>query len=77
MASSFRIGLIRLIPTPVGFRAHNISFVRNISSKTLRAKNPPQVQKPAPWPYTEKTFSVLNHFFDKTTARFDENTKVI
>lgn len=76
MASGFRVGLVRLIGTPVNANPHNVNFIRRISSKVLRCKNPPQVEKPAPWPYTEKRYTMLNRWFDKTTARFDENTKV-
>lgn len=76
MASGFRVGLVRLIGTPRNINPHNVNFIRRISSKTLRCKNPPEVEKPGPWPYTEKRFTIFNHWFDKTTARFDENTKV-
>lgn len=46
-----------------------------ISGKTLRGDN--KVQRPAPYPYREKDYTFSNAWLDKTTKRFDENTKVI
>ncbi|XP_050296640.1 NADH dehydrogenase [ubiquinone] 1 alpha subcomplex subunit 10, mitochondrial isoform X2 [Anthonomus grandis grandis] len=50
----------------------NIQAVRTITSKLDDL--PP---KPKPWDYHNKKFNIMKHMFDKTTARFDENTKVI
>ncbi|XP_060531424.1 NADH dehydrogenase [ubiquinone] 1 alpha subcomplex subunit 10, mitochondrial-like [Cylas formicarius] len=46
--------------------------VRTITSKLDQL--PP---KPKPWPYNEKKFTMLNFFFDKTSARLDENSKLV
>lgn len=44
-----------------------------ISGKTLREK----IVKPSPFPYKEKEYDLWSAFVDKTTKRFDENTKMI
>ncbi|KAK9508412.1 hypothetical protein O3M35_005978 [Rhynocoris fuscipes] len=44
-----------------------------IVSKALRDVKP----KPAPYPYKEKHYRVWNSWFDRTTSRFDENSKLI
>lgn len=49
----------------------NFQVVRTITSKLDEL--PP---KPKPWNYNEKSYTLFNYFFDKTTDRFDENTKV-
>lgn len=49
----------------------NFQVIRTITSKLDDL--PP---KPKPWNYNEKSYTLLNYFFDKTTDRFDENTKV-
>lgn len=51
--------------------------VRCISGKAMRIRNPDAPSKPAPWPYKERPFRVWHRLFDKTTARFDENSKII
>lgn len=33
--------------------------------------------KPAPWDYNKKSYNFLHSLYDRTTKRFDENTKVI
>jgi NADH dehydrogenase (ubiquinone) 1 alpha subcomplex subunit 10 len=47
----------------------------NISGKTMRSAQRPV--KPAPYPYKEKNYSFVNALFDKTTKRFDDNSKVM
>lgn len=44
-----------------------------ISGKALRALE--KTQRPAPYDYKNKDYTVFNAFFDKTTHRFDENSK--
>lgn len=66
MAAVFRC-VTRFLPNG------GVQSVRLISSKAL--KEP--IQKPAPYPYKTKKYGLLKSLFDKTTARFDENTKVI
>lgn len=48
--------------------------VCGISGKTLRGEN--KVVKPAPFPYKTKEYDLWSAFLDKTTKRFDENSKV-
>ncbi|KAK9711472.1 Deoxynucleoside kinase [Popillia japonica] len=48
---------------------------RNISGKTMRVKAP--APKPAPWPYKTNRYTMLHRFFDRTSARLDENSKLI
>lgn len=45
-----------------------------MTSKELRD---PTIEKPKPWPYETKRFTYLHSVFDRTTKRFDENTKLI
>lgn len=68
MSSVFRC-ITRFIPTN-----GSITSVRFISSKALKD---PSKTKPAPYPYKTKPYRLWNTLFDKTTSRFDENTKVI
>jgi NADH dehydrogenase (ubiquinone) 1 alpha subcomplex subunit 10 len=46
-----------------------------ISGKTLRGER--KIVRPAPFPYKEKEYTFTQAWLDKTTKRFDENTKVI
>ncbi|CAG9766668.1 unnamed protein product [Ceutorhynchus assimilis] len=50
----------------------NIQAVRTITSKLDEL--PP---KPKPFDYKNKIFNITRYWFDKTSARFDENTKLI
>lgn len=79
MASLVRIGITKLVnssnskllATPCMLQIN----IRNISSKALRSLNK-EVKKPKPWPYEKKGYNIFHSFFDKTSKRFDENTKV-
>ncbi|KAF4517561.1 hypothetical protein B566_EDAN005125 [Ephemera danica] len=48
--------------------------VAGISGKALRDKD---YKRPTPWPYKEKNFTFLHGFLDRTTHRFDENSKIV
>lgn len=50
---------------------------RQITSKAVQAMLGPRPSKPAPFPYLEKDYNFPFCLFDKTTSRFDENTKLI
>jgi len=50
---------------------------RHITGRALQASLGPKPQKPAPFPYKEKDYTMFNSMFDKTTSRFDENSKLI
>lgn len=45
-----------------------------ITSKLLRDQN--KIEKPAPFPYRTVEYTFWRAFLDKTTKRFDENSKV-
>ncbi|XP_018329930.1 NADH dehydrogenase [ubiquinone] 1 alpha subcomplex subunit 10, mitochondrial [Agrilus planipennis] len=53
----------------------NELIIRGIISKA--AKIPAKAKKPAPWPYEHKKFTLFHYFFDKTSSRIDENSKII
>lgn len=79
MAGVFRVGVISLINKTttkplVKATLPTITQCCNISGKTLRGSQ--KLQKPAPYPYKEKPYGFSNALFDKTTKRFDENSKV-
>ncbi|KAG5882119.1 hypothetical protein JTB14_016882 [Gonioctena quinquepunctata] len=79
MSSIVRIGLKRFLCNSNGKlfgEGKNTVFVRTITSRTTRSgeERPP---KPKPWPYQEKGFTLFNYWFDKTTSRFDDNSKII
>ncbi|GLV39911.1 NADH dehydrogenase (ubiquinone) 42 kDa subunit [Carabus blaptoides fortunei] len=82
MAGVFRIGLGKIVavtgtkPLTANTRVPELLFCRSISGKALKIVDT-SVQKPAPYPYKEKKYGWINRFFDKTTSRFDENTKLI
>lgn len=86
MTAVFRVGLARLVcrsaTAPATLlqaqtNALPAAFMQkcNISGKTMRGG--PRVPKVAPYPYKTKKYSVINSFFDKTSKRFDDNSKVI
>ncbi len=51
-----------------------VTQVCGVSSKILRDQQ--KIIKPEPYPYREKNYTYWTAFIDKTTKRFDENTKV-
>ena len=46
----------------------------NISSKAWRELN--GVKRPPPYDYRNRGFNVFHSWFDRTSKRFDDNTKV-
>lgn len=81
MAAIFRVGIFRLINNNCSSKLLSNSSdlkvaIRGIAGKSLRESlNLPP--KPAPWPYKSKRYTIFNYFYDKTTGRFDENSKII
>lgn len=83
MTAVLRVGLVRLTASPSAaapaalLQALPAAFMQkcNISGRTMRGG--PRVPKVAPYPYKTKKYSLVNSFFDKTSKRFDENSKVI
>lgn len=78
VSSALRVGIARLYganPQVVLVNAKCCQIqIRCISSKEVRQKE--ARQKPAPYPYNHKRYTYFHSLFDKTSRRFDENTKV-
>nr|XP_014089703.1 NADH dehydrogenase [ubiquinone] 1 alpha subcomplex subunit 10, mitochondrial isoform X2 [Bactrocera oleae] len=83
MASVFRVGIVRLCGrngSPALLNTQSASPMAltqkaSIMGKAMRGG--PRIPKEPPYPYKEKRYTVLNSFFDKTSKRMDENSKVI
>lgn len=80
MATIFRVGVCKFINNSgwnklLSNTKDGKIARRGIAGRELRCTLP-QVSKPSPWPYTKKKYTLLNYLFDKTTARFDQNSKV-
>lgn len=78
MAGVLRFGLIGVVnisAKPIMLKANVpvMTAACGISGKTLRGES----VKPAPFPYKEKPYGLWRAFLDKTSKRFDENSKVI
>lgn len=81
MTSVFRVGLVRLASS--GRASTQLLQVTLpaasqkcfISGKTMRGG--PRVPLAKPYPYKEKPYNIFSSMFDKTTHRFDENSKII
>lgn len=57
------------------FTNSSLAFCRRgIAGKVMRDRSE---SKPAPWDYNKKNFNLFHSLYDKTTLRFDENTKLI
>lgn len=79
MAGLIKTSVIKFISPSHGGKIAACAFVqqRNISGKTLRESLPPQPPKKAPFDYENKDYTWIRSLFDRTTHRFDENSKVI
>lgn len=79
MATLIRTAIVKVITPGQGTKIAGCMFVqnRNISGKSLRETMGPRPPKPAPFDYVNKDYSWLRSLFDRTTHRFDENTKVV
>lgn len=77
MATVIRVGITRMGNLQKNLLCMKVETkgIRNISSKSVRASK--NIQRPPPYPYNEKKYTMLHRLFDKTTSRFDENTKVL
>lgn len=79
MTAVFRVGVIGVVgksSKPLA-KAAITTFMQScgISGKIIRATQ--DLVKPKPYPYKDKGYGFLNAVFDKTTKRFDDNSKVI
>lgn len=80
MAGILRMGIIRIAPKSTqilnsGVAIPCIQQKCNISGRTMRGCQP--LIRPKPFDYKNKPYNVLTAIFDKTTHRFDENSKII
>lgn len=54
------------------------SFIPILCANISGKSNRDQIKKrPPPFPYKEKSYTLLRSWFDRTTHRFDENSKII
>lgn len=79
MATLVRTAFVKGITHSQGCKIASCTFVqnRNISGCALRQSLPPPPPKPAPFDYVNKDYTWLRSLFDRTTHRFDDNSKVI
>nr|CAG4643936.1 EOG090X05NZ [Lepidurus arcticus] len=63
-------------PNNEGQLTSNVPPARSIYSKAMKHRMSLE-PKPAPFPYKDKKFGLWQKFFDSTTSRFDENSKLI
>lgn len=79
MTTLVRSALVRVIVPNQGKKVAGCAIVqhRNISGKALRESLPPSSPKPKPFDYVNKDYTWLRSLFDRTTHRFDENSKVV
>lgn len=87
MAAVLRVGVLRLVNQPAtvsnGAVKNLLSTKQllpainqscNITGKSFRGK---PLDRPKPYPYKDKCYNVWQAIFDKTTWRFNENSKII
>ncbi|XP_004927649.1 NADH dehydrogenase [ubiquinone] 1 alpha subcomplex subunit 10, mitochondrial [Bombyx mandarina] len=79
MATLVRTAVIKVISPTQGTKIAACTFVqnRNISGRAMREALPPPPPKPAPFDYVNKDYTWLRSLIDRTTHRFDDNSKVI
>lgn len=79
MACLVRTAFVKVISPTRGSQIAACTFVqhRNVSGKNLRASQAPRPPKPAPFDYVNKDYTMIRSWFDRTTHRLDENSKVI
>lgn len=77
MTAVLRVGLVRLCSRNASVlpAAVNSQQQRYISGKTMRGG--PRIVPHKPYPYKEKEYTLLSSFFDKTSKRMNENSKII
>lgn len=79
MAGLIKTSVIKIISPSHGGKIAACTFIqhRTIAGKALRESLPPPPPKKAPFDYVNKDYTWIRSLFDRTTHRFDENTKVI
>jgi NADH dehydrogenase (ubiquinone) 1 alpha subcomplex subunit 10 len=81
MAGVLRVGVLRFVSQPAASKnllakqvLPSVTQSCTITGKTFRGK---PLERPKPYPYQTKGYNILNSIFDKTTWRFDENSKIV
>lgn len=69
--------LVRFVKIPAKIAGCTIVQNRTIMGKAFRESLPPRPPKPAPFDYENKNYGWIRSLFDRTTHRFDENTKLV
>lgn len=79
MATLIKTAVIKVLSPSQGCKIAACTFVqhRHISGRALRESLPPPPPKPAPFDYVNKDYTWLRSLLDRTTHRFDDNSKVI
>ncbi|XP_039747512.1 NADH dehydrogenase [ubiquinone] 1 alpha subcomplex subunit 10, mitochondrial [Pararge aegeria] len=78
MATLIRTTIVKAIPAQGGKIAGCVVVQnRSIMGKAFRSSLPPPPPKPAPFDYVNKDYTWLRSLTDRTTHRFDENSKVV
>lgn len=79
MATLLKTSLLKAIASGHNGKFAACIFVQNrdITGKAMRASLPPPPKKPPPFDYVNKDYTWIHSLFDRTTHRFDDNTKVI
>lgn len=79
MASLVKTAIVKVLSPNQGCKIAACAFVqqRGIAGKVLRDSLPPPPPKPAPFDYENKDYSYFRSLIDRTTHRFDENSKVV
>lgn len=79
MATLVKTAIIKVLSPNQGCKIAACAFVqhRGISGKVLRESLPPPPPKPKPFDYINKDYSYFHSLLDRTTHRFDENSKVV
>ncbi|KAL4703747.1 hypothetical protein ACJJTC_017535 [Scirpophaga incertulas] len=79
MATLIKTAVVRVMSPSQTGKIAAFTFIqhRNIAGHALRSTLPPPPPKPAPFDYENKDYTWFKSLFDRTTHRFDQNSKVI
>ncbi|XP_035452146.1 NADH dehydrogenase [ubiquinone] 1 alpha subcomplex subunit 10, mitochondrial [Spodoptera frugiperda] len=80
MSTLMKLGVVKVLTNQgQGCKIAACTFVqnRNIAGKSLRSSLPCPPPKPPPFDYVNKDYTWLRSLFDRTTHRFDDNSKVV
>lgn len=69
--------LVRTSLTKVPCTKALVGIISVQPARTITSKLDELPPKPKPWNYNERSFNYFHYLYDKTTARLDENSKVI